>query len=66
MAVSAQISAEHPTVMRPITLRNSNYNEHYTLGSMLVEVGTAGNSPEEAIRAGQIFAEGFAEAITKK
>lgn len=66
VAVAAQISADHPTVMRPITLRNSNYNEQYTLGSMLIEVGAAGNSPEEAIRAGQIFAEGFAETITGK
>lgn len=66
VAVSAKITEEHPTVMRPITLRNSNYNEHYTLGSMLVEVGAAGNSPEEAVRAGQIFAKGFAESIMKK
>ncbi len=66
VAVSAQIAQEHPTIMRPITLRNSNYNEHYTAGSMLIEVGAAGNSPEEAIRAGQIFAQGFAETITKK
>ena len=66
VAVSAQISAEYPTVMRPITLRNSNYNEHYTSGSMLIEVGAAGNSPEEAIRAGQIFADGFAKTIIKK
>ena len=65
VAVSAQLSLAHPTIMRPITLRNSNYNEHYTLGSMLIEVGTAGNSPEEAIRAGRIFAEGFAETIIK-
>ena len=63
VAVSAQITAEHPTVMRPITLRNSNYNEHYTSGSMLIEVGAAGNSPEEALRAGHIFAEGFAAAV---
>ena len=63
VAVSAQITAEHPTVMRPITLRNSNYNEHYTSGSMLIEVGAAGNSPEEALRAGRIFAEGFAAAV---
>lgn len=66
VAVSAQISSEHPTIMRPITLRNSNYNEQYTPGSMLVEVGAAGNSPEEAIRAGQIFAQGFAKTIIKK
>ena len=66
VAVSAQIATEHPTIMRPITLRNSNYNEQYTSGSLLIEVGAAGNSPEEAIRAGHIFAEGFAETITKK
>ena len=66
VAVSAQISADYPTIMRPITLRNSNYNEQYTSGSMLIEVGAAGNSPEEAIQAGQIFARGFAETIIKK
>ena len=49
--------------MRPITLRNSNYNQHKSLGSMLVEVGAAGNSLEEALFSARIFAAAFAQVV---
>lgn len=62
-AVADVIKADHPTVMRPITLRNSNYNQHKSLGSMLVEVGAAGNSLEEALNSARIFADGFAKVL---
>lgn len=39
---------DYPTLMRPLLLRNSRYNQHATHGSLLLEVGTAGNAPEEA------------------
>ena len=54
------------TLMRPMTLRNSNYNQHLTTGSMLVEIGTAGNSLDEALRAARLFAAGFAQVVTGK
>ena len=57
--------AKYPTLMRPIVVRNSRYNQHMTTGSLLIEVGTAGNSLEEAIIAARIFAQGFAETIQK-
>lgn len=63
IAVSAAVSENHPTAMRPITLRNSNYNQHLSAGSMLVEIGAAGNSPDEAVQAGRVFAEGLAHAV---
>ena len=63
VAVAEAIKADHPTVMRPITLRNSNYNQHKSLGSMLVEVGAAGNSLEEALNSARIFADGFAKVL---
>ena len=63
VAVSEAITADYPTVMRPITLRNSNYNQHKSLGSMLVEVGAAGNSLDEALNSARIFADGFAEVL---
>ena len=62
-AVAEAIKADHPTVMRPITLRNSNYNQHKSPGSMLVEVGAAGNSLEEALNSARIFADGFAKVL---
>jgi len=63
IAVSAAVNTLSPTVMRPITLRNSNYNQNYTTGSMLVEIGAAGNSLDEAITAARLFAQGFAAAV---
>ena len=62
-AVAEAIKTEYPTVMRPITLRNSNYNQHKSPGSMLVEVGAAGNSLEEALNSARIFADGFAKVL---
>lgn len=51
------------TLMRPVLLRNSRYNQHATTGSLLVEVGAAGNSPEEALLAGRLFAEQMVEVL---
>ena len=62
-AVQETLYARFPTLMRPITVRNSRYNQHMTAGSLLVEVGTAGNSLEEAINAARLFAAGFAETV---
>lgn len=64
VAVQQKLTDMSPTLMRPLTLRNSNYNQHLTTGSMLVEIGTAGNSLDEALRAAGLFAAGFAQVIT--
>ena len=63
-ALQESLLAEHPTLMRPLLLRNSRYNQHATTGSLLLEVGAAGNSPEEALLAGELFAQAFAETLT--
>lgn len=63
VAVGDTMAQEHPTILRPVTLRSSNYNQHLSLGAMLVEVGAAGNSLEEALHAGRLFAEGFAKTV---
>ena len=44
------------TFPRPIDLRRQRFNEHMTPGSLLVEVGTDGNSLKEAIRGARLFA----------
>ena len=56
VAIQEQTLADYPTLMRPLLLRNSRYNQHATTGSLLVEVGTAGNAPEEAELAARLFA----------
>ncbi len=56
VAIQNQALTDYPTLMRPVLLRNSRYNQHATTGSLLVEVGAAGNSPDEAALAGRLFA----------
>lgn len=55
-AIQSQALTDYPTLMRPLLLRNSRYNQHATTGSLLVEIGTAGNAPEEAELAARLFA----------
>jgi stage II sporulation protein P len=62
-ALQESLLEEHPTLMRPLLLRNSRYNQHTTTGSLLLEAGAAGNSPEEALLAGQLFAEHFIKVL---
>ena len=45
--------AKYPTLMRPVTVRNSRYNQQVTTGSLRIEVGTAGNSRDEALAAAE-------------
>ena len=63
VALQQDILTEYPTLMRPILLRDSRYNQHATTGSLLVEVGAAGNSLEEAALAGRLFAEHMVEVL---
>ena len=66
VAVQQDILEHYPTLMRPVLLRNSRYNQHATTGSLLLEVGAAGNSPEEAVLSGRLFAERLAAVLLEK
>ena len=63
-ALQEALLADYPTLMRPLLLRNSRYNQHATTGSLLLEVGAAGNAPEEALLSAQLFARAFAQILT--
>ena len=63
IAVQERLNTLSPTLMRPITARDYRYNQHLSLGSILVEIGAAGNSLDEAILGARYFAKGFAETI---
>lgn len=65
VAVQQTLNADHPTLMRPITMRGYRYNQQFTTGSLLVEIGAAGNSLDEALYSARLFARGFAETILK-
>ena len=46
-----------PGICRPISLRSSRFNQDLSSGALLIEVGAAGNTRPEALRATEILAE---------
>lgn len=48
---------EAPGLFRDLSLRSQRYNQHLTPYSLLLEVGTAGNTLEEAILSAEFFAQ---------
>lgn len=62
-AVQQALTEDFPTLMRPITVRNSRYNQHVTPGALLVEVGAAGNSLDEALLSARLLGSTLAEVI---
>lgn len=64
-AVQEHVLEQYPTLMRPVLLRNSRYNQHAAKGALLIEAGAAGNSPEEAVLAGRLLAQSMIEVLEK-
>ncbi len=53
----------YPTLARPMTLRESSYNQELSSGSLLVEVGTHGNTLQEALSAARLFARSAGQVL---
>ena len=43
-----QMNDMYPTLARPVNLRTAEFNQSYTKGSIILEVGSCGNTIEEA------------------
>lgn len=52
-----------PSLVRPINLRTSRFNQHFTKGSLIVEVGTNGNTLDEALLSAEYLANAIAVTI---
>ncbi len=57
------LNASVPSMCRPIDLRNETYNQEIAPYSLLLEIGTGGNSIEEAKRAARLVGETLASLI---
>jgi stage II sporulation protein P len=63
LRVQSEMNALYPSLARPIYLSQYRYNQHRSQGSLLVEVGSAGNTLEESLIAIRYFADAYAGAI---
>ena len=57
------VNARHPTLMRPVSLVRERYNQQLSPGSMIVEVGSNGNTLQEALAAIRLFGKASADAL---
>ena len=56
LKLHAQLERSCPGIMRPMNLRPERFNQDLSPGALLVEVGAAGNTHAEALRAAQLLA----------
>lgn len=59
MKLQAQLERDAPGLCRPIQLVTARYNQDLSTGALLVEVGTAGNSRDQALQAARYLAQGI-------
>ncbi len=54
---------KYPGLMRPILLQSSRFNQHLCTGAVLVEVGSCGNTHQEALSAAGYFSDCLVEVL---
>lgn len=59
------VNAKFPTLARPVAVTQERYNQHLTTGSMILEVGSSGNTLQEALAAVRLYAEAVGPALLK-
>ncbi len=61
--IQQNLDKRWPSLARPITLRSSRFNQQLTHGSLLIEVGSHGNTLQEALRGVRLFADAAGDAL---
>jgi stage II sporulation protein P len=61
--LQSRIYEKQPGLMRAINLRSASFNQQYTKGSLLIEMGAVGSSMEEAVNSAKILGDYLADEI---
>ena len=65
LTLQSAINQKYPTLARPVALKQERYNQHLTTGSMILEVGSSGNTLSEALCAVRLYADAIAPLLSK-
>ena len=63
MYLQNAVNSSYPTLMRPVALVPQRYNQQLAPGSLLIEVGSSGNTLREALAAIRLFGSAAAPAL---
>ncbi len=58
--LQAVIEKRYPGLCRPVTIRSSVFNQDLSPGALLIEIGTAGDTRQDALNAAEFLADGIA------
>lgn len=63
LKLQAVLEGQYPGLCRDLDLRTERFNQHVTPGSLLVEVGSNGNTLAQAERSARLLGDGLADMI---
>ncbi len=63
LSLQELVEEKYPHLTRPTLVCPYRYNQQFTPGSILLEIGTAGNTLQEAITAAELFADAVGPAL---
>ena len=63
LSIQSALANKWSTLARPLVLRPTRFNQHLSTGTILVEVGTHGNTLQEAITAARLYARTVVELM---
>jgi len=63
LKLQSVLEGAYPGLCRNVNLRTERFNQHATPGSILVEVGTNGNTLQQALRSAELLGEGLAQML---
>ncbi len=58
-----QLETDYPGITRPINFMIAQYNQQYSHGGLLIEVGTDANTIAESVYTGQLFGQSLAKVL---
>ncbi len=60
------MESNYPTLTRPVLFQYCQYNQHLSTGSLLIEVGSHGNTVEQAVYSGHLIGKSLSELLLEK
>lgn len=65
-ALQQAIESRYPTLTRPVLFQYCQYNQQLSTGSLLLEIGSHGNTVEQAVYTGELIGKALAEMFEER
>lgn len=62
-ALQQSMESRYPTLTRPVLFQYCQYNQQVSPGALLIEVGSHGNSTDQAVYSGELIGKALAELL---